>query len=86
MRKVNIHEAKTHLSKLVAAAAAGEPFVIARAGKPLVKVVAVDNDEAAPPKRRIGFLEGKYKVPADLKAFARDEIDEMFFGDPDKLR
>ena len=42
MRTVNMHEAKTQLSRLVADAAAGEPFIIARAGKPLVKVVAVD--------------------------------------------
>ena len=85
MRKVNIHEAKTNLSKLVAAAAAGEPFVIARAGKPLVKVVPLDGEDAPKPKRRIGFLEGKYQVPDDIKAFGRDEIDEMFYGNPDKL-
>ena len=42
MRTVNMHEAKTHLSRLVAAAANGEPFIIARAGKPVVKVVALD--------------------------------------------
>ena len=42
MRTVNMHEAKTHLSRLVEAAANGEPFIIARAGKPVVKVVAVD--------------------------------------------
>ena len=42
MRVVNMHEAKTHLSRLVKAAAEGEPFVIARAGEPLVKVVALD--------------------------------------------
>ena len=42
MRTVNLHEAKARLSQLVRAAANGEPFIIARAGKPLVKVVAVD--------------------------------------------
>lgn len=86
MRKVNIHEAKTHLSKLVAAAAAGEPFVIARAGKPLVKVVPLDGEDAKPAKRRLGFLEGQFEVPDDIKAFAREEIEEMFYGNPDKLR
>jgi len=40
MRTVNIHEAKTHLSRLVDRAAKGEPFIIAKAGKPLVKVGA----------------------------------------------
>ena len=55
MRTVNIHEAKTHLSRLVDRAAKGEPFIIAKAGKPLVKVVPLD----APPARkakRFGFL------------------------------
>ena len=52
MRTVNLSEARTHLSRLVRAAAGGEPFVIARAGKPLVKVVAPDPPE---PRSRIGF-------------------------------
>jgi prevent-host-death family protein len=79
MRTVNMHEAKTHLSRLVDLAANGEPFIIARAGKPLVKVVAI---EAAPkPARpRIGMLVGKGKIPDDIKAFAREEIEEMFHG------
>lgn len=81
-----MHEAKTHLSKLVTAAAAGEPFVIARAGKPLVKVVPVDGDDVKPMKRRIGMLDGKYEVPDDFKAFARDEIEDMFYGNPDKFK
>ena len=55
MKTVNIHEAKTHLSQLVDAAAKGEPFIIAKAGKPLVKVVPVDAP-AAP--RRLGFMRG----------------------------
>lgn len=81
-----MHEAKTHLSKLVLAAAAGEPFVIARAGKPLVKVVPVDDEETKPAKRRLGFLEGRFQVPDDIKAFAREEIEEMFYGSPDKFK
>lgn len=81
-----MHEAKTHLSKLVTAAAAGEPFVIARAGKALVKVVPIDADDTPPaPKRRLGFLAGKFQVPDDIKAFGREEIEEMFYGNPDKL-
>ncbi len=80
MRQVNIHEAKTHLSKLVAKAADGEPFIIAKAGKPMVKVVAVD----APPKkkmRRIGFMEGQFKVPDDFDTMFAKEIEEMFYGE-----
>ncbi len=79
MRVVNMHEAKTHLSRLVADAANGEPFVIARAGKPLVKVVAVEE----PPKkaaRRFGFLAGQYEAPEDIKTPFKDEIEEMFYG------
>ena len=79
MKSVNIHEAKTHLSRLVEQAARGEPFIIARAGKPLVQVSAIA-DAAKPAPRRIGFLEGKFTIPDDIKAFAREEIEEMFYG------
>ncbi len=76
MKTVNMHEAKTHLSKLVDAAIHGEPFVIAKAGKPLVKVVMV---EAAAPKR-IGFLEGQFEVPEDFDTMFAEEIQAMFEG------
>ena len=86
MDTFNIHEAKTHLSKLVERAAKGEPFVIAKAGEPMVKVVPIDAspertekpDERR--KRRVGFLKEVYAIPDDVKAFGRDEIDEMFDG------
>ena len=77
MRTVNIHEAKTHLSRLVERAANGEPFIIAKAGKPLVKVVPLD----APAKgevKRLGFLEGQIEVPDDFDTMFDDEILEMF--------
>ena len=88
MRSVNMHEAKTHLSKLVQQAADGEPFVIARAGKPLVKVVPLDAPEATGKPsvtRRLGFAadrfaSGEWVVPADIKALDRQEIEEMFYG------
>lgn len=80
METVNIHVAKTQLSRLVAKAAAGEPFVIAKAGKPLVKVMAVDAPEAKPVKR-VGFLAGQIKVPDDFDRMFEDEIAEMFYGD-----
>ena len=63
MNTVDIHEAKTQLSRLVDRAAKGEPFVIARAGKPLVKVSALDTP-AAP--KRLGFLKGEIEVPDDF--------------------
>lgn len=77
MRTVNIHEAKTHLSRLVEQAANGEPFVITKAGKPLVKVVALDAPERRPMRRR-GFLAGQFTIPDDFNTWAQDEILEMF--------
>ena len=80
MRTVNIHEAKTHLSRLVEEAAHGEPFVIAKAGKPMVKVVRIDAS-VDKPKRRLGFLKGKIKVPDDFDTMFADEIEKMFYGE-----
>lgn len=79
MRTVNMHEAKTHLSRLVARAANGEPFIIAKAGKPLVKVVPLDT-QTGEKSRRIGMLEGMFKVPDDFDTMMADEIEEMFYG------
>ena len=79
MRTVNMHEAKTHLSRLVEKAAQGEPFVIARAGKPLVKVVAVDAPEPGAVSR-IGFLQGKISVPPDFDRMGSAEIEALFEG------
>ena len=62
MQTVNIHEAKTHLSKLVEKAARGEAFVIAKAGKPMVKVVPIEPVDAPPP-RRVGMLKGVIPPP-----------------------
>ena len=81
METVNIHEAKTHLSRLVEKAAKGEPVVIAKAGKPMVKLVPIDAP-AAPEKRRLGFLKGKIKVPDDFDTMGQEEIERMFYGDP----
>ena len=76
MVTVNIHEAKTQLSKLVDRAARGETFVIAKAGKPLVKVAALD---APPSPRRLGFLAGEIRVPDDFNRMGEGEI-AAFFG------
>jgi prevent-host-death family protein len=80
MRTVNMHEAKTHLSRLVARAANGEPFIIAKAGKPLVKVVPIDAATEGKVSR-IGILDGLIKVPDDFDTMFADEIEEMFYGD-----
>jgi prevent-host-death family protein len=77
MRTVNIHEAKTQLSKLVDQAAAGESFIIAKAGKPMVKVTALD----APAKgqgQRIGFMAGQISVPDDFDRMGSAEIAKLF--------
>jgi len=82
MQRINIHEAKTHLSRLVEQAARGEPFVIAKAGKPLVKVVAL---EAPEPEhtRRLGFLNGEISVPDDFDRMGQHEIEALFGSDAD---
>ena len=80
MRTFNMHEAKTHLSRLVEAAANGEPFIIARAGKPVVKVVAVEAPGAGA-ARRVGFMAGKISVPEDFDRMGSEEIKAMFEGD-----
>ena len=80
MRTVNMHEAKTQLSRLVADAAAGEPFIIARAGKPLVKVVAVDTP-ATDKMTRLGFMEGQVTIPEDFDHIGAAEIEAMFSGE-----
>jgi prevent-host-death family protein len=79
IRTVNIHEAKTQLSKLVDQAAKGEPFIIAKAGNPLVKVTALD---APPPAqmRRLGFMAGQIAVPDDFDTMGSSEIEQLLEG------
>ena len=80
MRTFNMHEAKTNLSKLIDETVnGGQPFVIAKAGKPLVKVVRIDA-EAEQPRRRIGFMKGQLTVPPDFDRMAADEIADIFEG------
>jgi prevent-host-death family protein len=79
MRTINIHEAKTHLSRLVDQVAAGEPFIIAKAGRPVAKVVPLDMPVGAE-KRRLGFLEGQGTIPDDFNDIAREEIEQLFAG------
>jgi len=79
MQSYNIHTAKTHLSKLVDKASGGEPFIIAKAGKPLVKVIAIDAPEPAKIKR-FGFMEGKIRVPDDFDRMGEETITNLFDG------
>jgi prevent-host-death family protein len=80
MKTVNIHEAKTHLSQLVEQAAKGEPFVIAKAGKPMVKVTALDAPVAGQ-VRRLGFMAGRIAVPDDFDRMGSSEIEQLFGGE-----
>lgn len=79
MKTVNIHEAKTHLSRLVEEAAQGQSFIIAKAGRPRVKVVRVD-DPGETKERQLGLLEGMWTVPEDFNTMSPAEIDKMFYG------
>lgn len=80
MQTVNIHEAKTNLSRLIALAGQGEPFIIAKAGKPLVKVVAI-NTSSGEQRRRLGFMKGAFKVPDDFDRMGGDAFADLFAGD-----
>jgi prevent-host-death family protein len=79
MLTVNIHEAKTHLSRLIEQAVKGDAFIIAKAGKPLVKVVRLDAPSAGQ-IRRLGFMAGQISVPDDFDSMGAKEI-ERLFGD-----
>jgi prevent-host-death family protein len=81
MQTVNIHEAKTHLSRLIEQAAKGEPFVIAKAGKPLVKVIPLNAPDAGQVKR-LGFMAGQITVPDDFDRMGGAEVERLFGGDP----
>jgi len=79
MKIVNIHQAKTQLSKLVEQAAKGEPFIIAKAGKPVAKVTALSAPTGAE-VRRLGFLAGQIVVPDDFDRMGSEEIERLFEG------
>ena len=75
MQTFNIHEAKTHFSRLIEQAAGGDTIIIAKAGKPLVKLIALD---APPTPSRLGFLAGEFQVPDDFNEMMAPEIEDMF--------
>ncbi len=77
MEVVNMHEAKTHLSRLIEKAVNGESFVIAKSGTPLVKVVALDTPKSA---TRLGFMSGEIAVPSDFDRMGDKLIERLFNG------
>lgn len=76
MKKVNVHEAKTHLSRLLQRVEAGEEIVIARAGKPVARLVPL----SPAPRRQFGMDAGKFKVPDDFDDPLPDEVLESFYS------
>ncbi|QNI89583.1 type II toxin-antitoxin system Phd/YefM family antitoxin [Synechococcus sp. ROS8604] len=81
MKQVNMHEAKTHLSRLVDEAAAGQSFVICKAGKPMVRVTPlVQSGDLAPVSSRLGLLRGACSVPNDFDQMGQEAIANLFEG------
>ena len=78
MQTVNIHEAKTHLSRFVDQAAAGEEILIARAGKPIARLVALTETALKP--RTLGMGKGKFTLPDDFCNLHDESIQRMFEG------
>ncbi|MCJ2097060.1 type II toxin-antitoxin system prevent-host-death family antitoxin [Methylobacterium sp. J-072] len=79
MRTVTLKDAKTNLPRLVEQAASGEPFIIAKDGKPLVRVVPFDAPASAKTSR-IGFLAGSIRIPDDFDRMGSEEIAAAFEG------
>ncbi len=77
METINIHEAKTHLSRLLKQVQEGRPFIIAKAGKPIARVTSFDASEPKQAKR-LGFLTGQIEVPQDFDRIGEEEIQAMF--------
>jgi prevent-host-death family protein len=76
MQTVNIHEAKSQLSRLIEAVVSGEEVVIAKAGTPLVRLVPVDQK----PKLRFGLMKGKIKIAEDFDAPLPEDVLATFEG------
>jgi len=79
MEIVNIHDAKTHLSRLLERVAKGEGFIIAKAGKPLAKVVPLTAPNPGEAKR-LGFMAGQLSIPDDFDRMGAEEIEHLFSG------
>ena len=85
MKRVNMHEAKTHLSRLVEEAAAGQAFVICKAGKPMVRVMPLaQSGDLAPLASRLGLLRGQVSVPDDFDRMGQEAIADLFEGMADR--
>jgi len=79
MRTVNIHEAKTNLSRLVEEAANGNVIIIAKAGKPIAKVVPLAEADVGGAEK-LGFMDGEISVPDDFDTLGAADIESLFEG------
>ena len=84
MDTFDIREAETQLAQLIDKAAKGEPFIIAKAGKPLVKVTAITETAPVDVSRRFGFMRGQINVPDDFDTMGQAEIEAMFYGEDEQ--
>ena len=80
MDTINIHEAKTHFSRLIERASNGETVIISKAGKPVAKLVPLEPPADVDRSKRLGGLRGQLTIPDDFKGFMKGEIEEMFYG------
>lgn len=78
MKKVNIYEAKTRLSQLVEEAASGQDVIIARAGRPVARLTRLARPS---PKRRLGLLDGRFRIPDDFNRPLPEDVVRAFEGD-----
>jgi len=76
-RQVNIHDAKTQFSKLIELTQAGEEFIIAKAGKPVARLIPISKEQR---KRQLGLLDGAIQVPDDFNALLPDDVLATFEG------
>jgi len=79
MDTINLHDAKTHLSRLVEEAAEGKAFIIAKAGKPMVKVTPLSQEDVKG-TGRLGFMAGELATPDDFDTLGAEEILKMVEG------
>lgn len=77
MNQVNVHEAKTHLSKLLERVSDGETIIIARSGTPVAKLSPLDG---SPTAGRLGYLLGQFAVPDDFDSMGTDDLVDAFEG------
>lgn len=80
MTTVNIGYVQEHLTELLDLISGGESFLIEREGQPLATMTPPNGADSARPLRKIGFMDGQFNIPDDIKAMDREEIEHLFEG------